>query len=59
MKLTTDLCKIPGNYGFKYPNLNELHNFLFNTNFEEAHNAAADIHATAKCFWELKRLNKI
>jgi len=59
MKLTTDLCKIPGQYGFKYPNLNELHNFLFNTNFEEAHNAAADIHATAKCFWELKRLNKI
>ena len=27
--------------------------------FDEAHNAAADISATARCFWELKRLGII
>jgi DNA polymerase-3 subunit epsilon len=32
---------------------------LFKTGFEEAHNAAVYINATAKCFWELRRLGKI
>jgi len=39
--------------------VSELHYILFRENFEEEHNAAVDIHATAKCFWELKRLGKI
>jgi len=30
-----------------------------NTDFEEAHNAASDVAATAKCFWELRRLGLI
>jgi DNA polymerase III subunit epsilon len=54
-------CAIPpfryGNY--KWPKLSELHQKLFGTDFEEAHNASVDIHATAKCFWELKRIGKI
>ncbi len=33
----------------------KLHYKLFRTGFEEAHNAAADIKATVKCFRELKR----
>ncbi|MDR1414344.1 MAG: 3'-5' exonuclease [Odoribacteraceae bacterium] len=59
MLSTVDFCAIDGRYGYKWPKLSELHYKLFNTNFEEAHNAAADIQATARCFWELKRLGKI
>jgi DNA polymerase III alpha subunit (gram-positive type) len=59
MESTTDFCAIRSPYGYKWPKLSELHYKLFGTFFEEAHNAAADIHATAKCFWELKRMGKI
>jgi len=59
MQSSTNFCAISGPYGYKWPKLSELHYKLFNTGFEEAHNAAADIQATAKCFWELKRLGKI
>ena len=56
---TTDFCKISGPYGYKWPKLSELHYKLFKKGFDEAHNAAVDINATAKCFWELKRIGKI
>lgn len=59
MQSTTNFCALNGPYGFKWPKLSELHNKLFGTDFAEAHNAAADINATAKCFWELKRLGEI
>ena len=59
MQSTTNFCAIDGPYGYKWPKLAELHFKLFRTSFDEAHNAAADIRATAKCFWELKRLGKI
>jgi DNA polymerase-3 subunit epsilon len=59
MQRTTDFCAIRGPYGYKWPKLSELHYKLFRTNFDEAHNAAVDITATAKCFWELKRLGII
>jgi DNA polymerase III epsilon subunit-like protein len=59
MQGTTNFCKINGLYGYKWPKLSELHYKLFRENFEEEHNAAVDIHATAKCFWELRRLGKI
>jgi DNA polymerase III epsilon subunit-like protein len=59
MERTTNFCAIPGPYGNKWPKLSELHYKLFKTNFEEAHNAAVDISATARCFWELRRLGKI
>lgn len=59
MNSATDYCAIPGPYGNKWPKLTELHNKLFQTGFEEAHNAFADVTATVKCFWELKRLGVI
>jgi len=57
MLATTDFCRIPGKYRgkYKWPKLQELHKILFGYEFEEAHDARADIHATAKCFWELKK----
>lgn len=59
MKQTTDYVGIKGYYGNKWPKLGELHEKLFGYDFAEAHNAAADINATAKCFWEAKRLGII
>lgn len=52
---TTDLCRIPGAYGYKWPSLSELHRALFGREFEEAHDAGADVAACANCFLELKR----
>lgn len=54
---TAALCKIPGGRGgkFKLPTLTELHQFLFNQPFAEAHNATADVEATTRCFFELIR----
>ncbi len=59
MESSTDYCKIAGPRGNKWPNLTELHTKLFNEGFVDAHNAAADVAVTAKCFWELKRLGVI
>ena len=54
---TAELCKIPGGRGgkFKLPTLTELHEFLFDEAFAEAHNATADVEATTRCFLELVR----
>jgi DNA polymerase-3 subunit epsilon len=59
MESSTNYCKIPGNYGYKWPKLSELHIKLFGVDFEGAHDALADIEATAKCFWEMKKLKVI
>jgi DNA polymerase-3 subunit alpha len=57
---TASLCQIPGGrYGkFKLPTLTELHDYLFNEPFDEAHNATADVEATTRCFLELIRLEQ-
>jgi len=54
---TAELLRLPGGRGkrFKLPNLTELHSYLFGTPFAEAHNATADVEATARCFFELLR----
>jgi DNA polymerase-3 subunit alpha len=54
---TATLCALPGGRGgkFKLPTLTELHQYLFNTPFAEAHNATADVEATTRCFLELVR----
>lgn len=51
----TNYCKLPGKYGYKWPKLSELHQFLFNEDFDGAHDAMNDVKATARCFFELKR----
>jgi DNA polymerase III subunit alpha len=54
---TAKLLKLPGGRGgsFKLPTLTELHDFLFQVPFKEAHNATADVEATTRCFFELIR----
>ncbi len=56
-KQSTDFCKLPGGKGkgYKWPKLFELHQKLFGEDFDEAHNASADVVATARCFLELIR----
>ncbi len=56
-EVTAKLCQIPGGRGgkFKLPTLTELHSYLFQQPFGEAHNATADVEATTRCFFELMR----
>ena len=56
MQTTTDLCRLPGYGGrYKWPTLAELHHHLFSEGFGEAHNAAADVLACARCYFALPR----
>ncbi|MDZ7292871.1 MAG: 3'-5' exonuclease [candidate division KSB1 bacterium] len=57
MRTTTPYCKLPKRRGkgFKWPTLQELHFFLFGYNFGIAHSSKADVEATNRCFFELKR----
>ena len=61
MREATNFCALPGGRGgkYKYPKLTELHLKLFGKDFEEAHNASADVVATARCFLELLRIGLI
>jgi DNA polymerase III alpha subunit (gram-positive type) len=56
MKSTTNLLQLPSprGRGFKWPKLEELHRYCFGTDFENAHDALADVRATAKCYFHLK-----
>lgn len=56
MMATIDYCRIPfpnGGNGFKFPQLKELHQILFEEDFEGAHQASSDAEACAKCYFEL------
>ena len=55
MQASTSYCAIPGKFGYKWPKLMELHQKLFECGFEDAHDAMADITATARCFWEMMK----
>lgn len=50
-----EFCQLPGGMGgkLKMPRLHELYEKLFGTGFEDAHDAAYDVDATAKSFFSL------
>jgi len=58
MQKSTKICKLPhksgktGNArrGYKWPKLQELHKHLFGVEFEDAHDAYADVQATVRCY---------
>jgi DNA polymerase III subunit epsilon len=56
MQAATDYCRLPGQYGYKWPSLQELHTKLFGQPFEGAHDALVDARACWRCYVELKRL---
>ena len=56
MHLGKDYAAILNRSGkIKPPKLSEIFEKLFDTTFEEAHNAAADVNATAQVFFEMLR----
>lgn len=59
MRTSTDHCKLPGPYGYKWPTLSELYRTLFKRAMRESHAALADVRTCARCFFELKRLGII
>lgn len=65
MKETVDFCALECDddcdemIGYKYPSLQELHMKLFNKEFDNAHDAMADVSATLKCFYFLSLENDI
>jgi len=60
MNKSTDYCALPSERKYyKKPKLQELHMKLFGEEFKDAHDALGDVRATAKCYWELKKLGVI
>ncbi len=59
MKASTDHCRLPGRYGYKWPTLDELHRTLFREGFSGAHGALADTEACMRCFFRLRELGVI
>ena len=53
MEGSANYCRLPGNYGYKWPRLDELHRTLFGESFEGAHGALADARACMRCFFRL------
>lgn len=53
--VSKEFCQLQGGIGgrLKSPKLIELHQKLFGVGFEDAHDAAYDVDATAKCFFGL------
>jgi DNA polymerase III epsilon subunit-like protein len=51
---STDYCKLPTtsrwHSGYKWPSLRELHETLFERDFDNAHDAGGDVKAGARCF---------
>ena len=54
---TAEYCQFPGGKGgkFKLPKLIDFHKLLFGEDFSSAHNACADVEATARVFLECVR----
>jgi DNA polymerase III epsilon subunit-like protein len=54
-ELSTDYCKLPGNYGYKWPKLEELFRKVFGKELLSAHSASIDVKACKDCFFELAK----
>jgi len=55
MQVSTAYCRIEGQYGYKWPTLEELHRHLFDEAPSAAHSASGDARSCARCFFELKQ----
>jgi DNA polymerase III epsilon subunit-like protein len=55
MKAMTPICKLPGQHNdYKWPKLQEAHKHAFGAEFDGAHDAMADVRATAALYRWLK-----
>lgn len=59
--VSVEFTALPGGKGgkFKWPTLTELHTKLFGKGFDDAHDAAYDVDATARCFFGLIKENVV
>lgn len=58
MLKTVEFLKLPNQYKageYKWPKLEELYHHLFGEEIKNAHDASADVAATSKCYFELKK----
>lgn len=60
MKMTRDICKLPATEkmrggGFKPPKLQEAYRHFFGEDFEQAHDAMADVRAMLKVYFAAKK----
>ncbi len=56
MKSTTDVCKLPGKYGHKWPQLNEAYRYLVSPEgMKDAHDALADVKACKAILFALEK----
>lgn len=57
-ELTTDMLQLPGGlHGhYKWPNLQEAYRHFFGKEFDDAHDAMADVQATMEVFLEIQYL---
>lgn len=58
MKESTDICKIRGPHGFKWPKLTEAFQHLTGKPMEGAHDALADVRGCAAVFFAMEALKK-
>ncbi len=57
MIASTNLCRLPGKFGnYKWPKLEELHQFLFMESVQGAHDALNDTIAIRRCYHEMRRM---
>lgn len=59
MQMATNICKIPGKYGFKWPKLEEAHRHFTGEDFDGAHDALVDVKACSRVFYHLPRQEKL
>ena len=55
METCTNILRLPGRYGFKWPRLDEAYRHFFNADNPGAHDALADVRACQAIFQELVR----
>ena len=56
MKESTNICKIPGPRGYKWPKLIEAHEFFMGCGFDGAHSAMEDTRACLRIYNALQKL---
>lgn len=55
MKASTNILRLPGMYGFKWPKLQEAHRFFLKRDFDGAHDAMADVRACMAVYHALQK----
>ncbi len=59
MQSSTDLLKLPGRYGYKWPKLDEAYRVLVDPEgFEGAHDAMEDVKACRAVYYKLRELGR-